>query len=261
MSEQVDIQNNNDVMHEINDNSQLHHDKNSNLIELEKQFNEIKDFLGNMFQTGTKKIKESFANRNKKKITIDDLDIGSHPVIIEKFSIVDTNTNQIKDRISILEIQLSQLIKNNAANEELYQRRYESTTEMISDNYYNTNKKFDMNANTIEQMKTNIHKINKILEIMNETKIEPIETRVENIETSMYEIKNGVDYVIENIDPRQIKQNTETIQKLFETHNQLLENHNKIALDIVSIKDDNKSLDEKIEEHKTKIQSSIIMID
>jgi hypothetical protein len=89
---------------------------------------------------------------------------------------------------------------------------------------------------------------------MNETRIEPIETRVENIETTMYEMKNGVEYVVDNIDPKQIKQNTENIYKLIKTHNELLENHNKIALDIVSIKDDNKSLDDKIEEHKTKIQ-------
>ena len=30
---------------------------------------------------------------------------------------------------------------------------------MISDNYYNTIKKFDVNTNTVEQMKTNICKI------------------------------------------------------------------------------------------------------
>jgi hypothetical protein len=260
MSEPVHIKNNN-LIHEININEQPSPDKPSNFIELEKQFNEIKDFIGNIVQTGTKKIKESFINRNKKKITIDDLDIGSHPVIIEKFSYVDANTNEIKERLTNLETQVSQLIKNSSANEELYQRRYENTTEMISDNYYNTNKKFDLNANTMDQMKTNINKINKILEIMNENKIDPLETRVDNIETSIYEIKNGVDYVIENVDPKQIKENADAIHKLLENHNQLLENHNKIALDIVSIKDDNKSLDDKIEEHKTKIQSSIIMID
>ena len=261
MSEPVDTKNNNDVLHEINVDAQQTHDKPSNFVEFEKQLSELKDFLGNFIQTGTKKIKESFINRNKRKITIDDLDIGSHPVIIEKFAGVDANTNEIKERLSNLETQLSQFIKNNNANMELYQRRYENTTEMISDNFYNTNKKFDINGNTIEQMKTNIHKINKILEIMNETKIEPIEARVDNIETTIYEIKNGVEYVIENVDPNQIKKNTDAIHKLLENHNQLLENHNKIALDIVSIKDDNKSLDDKIEEHKTKIQSSIIMID
>lgn len=261
MSEQVDLKNNNDVIHEINVEPQQSNDKSSNFIELEKQFNEIKDFLGSIFQSGTKKIKESFTNRNKKKITIDDLDIGNHPVIIEKFGQVDENTNEIKQRLTHLEMQVSELIKNNTANEVLYQRRYENTTEMISDNYYNTIKKFDVNTNTVEQMKTNICKINKILEIMSENKIEPIETRVDNIETTIYEIKNGVDYVIENIDPKQIKQNTEDIHKLLQNHNDLIENHNKIALDIVSIKDDNKSLDEKIEEHKTKIQSSIILID
>jgi hypothetical protein len=253
MSEPVDYTNNR-INQDINDEPQQNQDKTSNFIEIEKQFNEIKDFLGNILQTGTKKIKDSFANRNKKNITIDDLDIGSHPVIIEKFNNVETNTNEIKDRLFHLETQISQLIKNNTANEDLYQRRYESTTEMISDNYYNTNKKFDLNANTIENMKTNIHKINKILEILNEQKIDPIEMRVDNIETSIYEIKNNVDYVIENIDPKQILRNTKDINKL-------LENHNKIALDIVSIKDDNKSLDEKIEEHKSIIQSSIIMID
>jgi predicted transcriptional regulator len=253
MSEQVNCKNNK-INDDINDEPQQNQDKSSNFIELEKQFNEIKDFLGNILQTGTKKIKDSFTNRNKKKITIDDLDIGSHPVIIEKFNTVETNINEIKDRLFHIETQISQLIKNNTANEELYQRRYENTTEMISDNYYNTNKKFDLNANTMENMKTNIHKINKILEIINEQKIDPIESRVDNIETSIYEIKNGVDYVIENIDPKQILRNTNAINKL-------LENHTKIALDIVSIKDDNKSLDEKIEEHKSIIQSSIIMID
>jgi hypothetical protein len=259
MSEQVDI-NNNDVNQETHVDQQQQNDKISNFVELEKQFNEIKDFLGNIFHSGTKKIKESL-NRNKKKITIDDIDIGNHPVIIEKFGYMDATTIEIKQRLTNLETQVSQLIINNTANEELYQRRYENTTEMISDNYYNTIKKFDVNTNTVEQMKTNIHKINKILEIMNETRIEPIETRVENIETTMYEMKNGVEYVVDNIDPKQIKQNTENIYKLIKTHNELLENHNKIALDIVSIKDDNKSLDDKIEEHKTKIQSSIIMLD
>jgi hypothetical protein len=253
MSESVNYKNNK-IDDEMNNEPQQNQDKSSNFIELEKQFNEIKEFFGNIIQTGSKKIKDSFVNRNKKNITIDDLDIGSHPVIIEKFNIVETNTNEIKDRLFHLETQISQLIKNNTANEDLYQRRYESTTEMISDNYYNTNKKFDLNATTIENMKTNIHKINKILEIINTQKIDPLETRVDNIETSIYEIKNGVDYVIENIDPKQIQQNTNSINKL-------LENHNKIALDIVSIKDDNKSLDEKIEEHKSIIQSSIIMVE
>ena len=42
----------------------------------------------------------------------------------------------MKERLSNIETQVSQLIKNSSANEELYQRRYENTTEMISDNYY-----------------------------------------------------------------------------------------------------------------------------
>ena len=50
-------------------------------------------------------------------------------------------------------------------------------------------------------------------------------------------------------------------QLLLDNQNQLLENHDKIKLDIVSIKDDNKSLDDKIEEHVSKIQSSIILLD
>ena len=86
MSEPVNYKNNK-INDDINDEPQQNQDKSSNFIELEKQFNEIKDYLGNILQTGTKKIKDSFANRNiKKKITIDDLDIGSHPVIIEKFN-------------------------------------------------------------------------------------------------------------------------------------------------------------------------------
>ena len=83
------IINNNDVVHETS----------SRFEEIEKQFNELKDFLGNVFQKGTKKIKESFINRSKQKITIDDLDIGSHPVIIEKFANVEFNNNEIKERL------------------------------------------------------------------------------------------------------------------------------------------------------------------
>jgi len=257
MSNTVDNSiNNNDVIQEIDISSinQQESEKNTRFIELERQFNEIKDFLGTVFQNGTKKIKESFATRNKKRITIDDLDIGSHPVIIEKFAQVDLHTSEIKERLSNLELQLSQMITNNTTNAELYQRRYENMTEMISDNYYNTNKKFDMNATSTEHMKTNINKINKILEYITDTRIDPIENRVDNIETSLYQIRNGVDYIVENVDPKQIKQNTDNIYKL-------LENHDKIASDIVTIRDDNKSLDEKIEEHKNKIEGSIIMID
>jgi len=249
------IINNNDVVHEINNNNtSQENDTSSRFEEIEKQFNELKDFLGNVFQKGSKKIKESFINRNKQKITIDDLDIGSHPVIIEKFANVELNNNEIKERLTNLELQVSQMIINNTTNGELYQRRYENTTEMISDNYYNTNKQFSTNATSIEQMKSNINKINKILEYVTDTRIDPIENRVDNIETSLYEIRNGVDYIIENVDPKQIKQNTDSINKL-------LENHDKIALDIVTIKDDNKSLDEKIEEHKTKIGGAIIMFE
>ena len=184
------IINNNDVVHEINNNTSQENETSSRFEEIEKQFNELKDFLGNVFQKGTKKIKESFINRSKQKITIDDLDIGSHPVIIEKFANVEFNNNEIKERLTNLELQVSQMIINNTTNGELYQRRYENTTEMISDNYYNTNKQFSINATSIEQMKSNINKINKILEYVTDTKIDPIENRVDNIETSLYEIRN-----------------------------------------------------------------------
>ena len=258
MSEAIDK---NNIDNNINDEFQKNNDKHYNLNDLEKQFNELKEFLGTCFQNSTKKIKDSFINRNKKKINIDDLDIGSHPVIIEKFNDIDNNTTYLKEKLSNLELQLTEFKQHNNTNEELYQRRYNNTTEMISDNYYNTIKKFERYDITIEQLKTNVNKINKILEIMNQEKIEPIETRVDNLETTIYEIKNGVDYVIDNIDPNQIKENTLVINKLLENHNQLLENHNKIKSDIVSIKDDNKSLDEKIEGHVSKIKSSIILID
>lgn len=258
MSEAIDK---NNIDNNLNDEMEKNQDKQYNFNEIERQFNELKDFLGNMFQTGTKKIKDSFVNRNKKKINVDDLDIGSHPVIIDKFNSFENNTNDLKERISNLELQLSEFKNYNNTNEELYQRRYNSTTEIISDNYYNTNKKFERYDNTIEQLKTNVNKINKILEIMNQQKIEPIETRVDNIETTIYEMKNGVDYVIDNIDPKQIKENTIVINKLLENHKQIIENQNKIKNDIVSIKDDNKSLDDKIEGHVSKINSSIILID
>lgn len=258
MAEAIDKNNINNNTH---DEFEKNGEKTYNFNDLEKQFNEIKDFLGIFFQNGTKKIKDTFTNRNKKKINIDDLDIGSHPIIIEKFNSIDSNTSDIKERICNLELQFNDFKQYNNTNEELYQRRYNNTTEMISDNYYNTNKKFERVDNTIEQLKSNVNKINKILEIMNEQKIDPMETRVDNIETTIYEIKNGVDYVIDNVDPNQIKQNTISINKLLDNQNQLLENHDKIKLDIVSIKDDNKSLDDKIEEHVSKIQSSIILLD
>ena len=59
------IINNNDVVHEINNNTSQENDSSSRFEEIEKQFNELKDFLGNVFQKGTKKIKESFINRKK----------------------------------------------------------------------------------------------------------------------------------------------------------------------------------------------------
>lgn len=249
MDQKIDNKNNldeyNDIQNSQIPSNNIHDDRNHTFIELEKQFNEIKEFFGNIFQNGTKKIKDSFKNR--RNITIDDIDIGSHPVIIEKFSTFETNIDNMNNRLLELESKLNIIMQTNITDNELNQKRYEQMTQLISDNYYNSNKRCDFNNNSIDKLKGEIKKMNNIIEVLNDTRIDPIEDRVETIETSLYEVKNGVEYIMENIDPNQIKKNTDIISK--------------IVSDIDSIKEDNKSLDEKIEEHKNKIEGSIILLD
>jgi hypothetical protein len=71
--------------------------------------------------------------------------------------------------------------------------------------------------------------------------------RLDNIETSMYETKSGVNYLMENVDVNNLKSLVENSQEMFG--------------EINGLKESTKNLEKCLEEHKAKMDDSIICLD
>jgi hypothetical protein len=91
---------------------------------LENSVNELKSIINNFINKKSKDLKKmNFFNFNKKKqtATIDDTDISSQPVIIDKVDLQD-----IRTRINSLETRLNLFIENIENKNEINQQQYES---------------------------------------------------------------------------------------------------------------------------------------
>jgi hypothetical protein len=122
---------------------------------LENSVNELKSIINNFINKKSKDFKKmNFFNFNKKKqtCTIDDTDISSQPVIIDKVDLQD-----IRTRINTLETRLNLFIENIENKNEMNQQQYESLKITIDEIVTEIKREHNERIDEIQNIKNDIN--------------------------------------------------------------------------------------------------------